>query len=283
MPEQQNAPSAWHPDWLVPDWPAPASVQAVCTTRAGGCSQDIFESLNLGLHVADDPLAVQANRITLAQALAVRPVFMQQVHGTQVLALDDAVPDGLCADASTSTQPGLACTVMVADCLPVLFAHTGRAWVGAAHAGWRGLAGLRTDGSLGAGVLESTLAQLAASTRLALTDAAAGTLAWLGPCIGPSAFEVGPEVRQAFVVHQPEAAALFKPSGAHKFLADLSGLARLRLRALGVTQIYGNDGSDAWCTVTQASRFFSHRRVAGRVGAQAGETGGRFAACVWLR
>ena len=276
-------PSTWHPDWLVPDWPAPDGVQAVCTTRAGGCSQGIFESLNLGQHVRDDPLAVQANRNTLAQALAVRPVFLQQVHGTEVLALSPDAVDGCAADASVSTQSGLACTVMVADCLPVLLAHTGRACVAAAHAGWRGLAGLQADGTLGAGVLEATLAHLAAGTGESVADVAAHTMAWLGPCIGPEAFEVGPEVQQAFTAQQPAAAAFFKPSGAGKFLADLPGLARQRLQALGLTQIYGNDSSASWCTVTQASRFFSHRRTSGRLGAQAGETGGRFAACVWLR
>jgi len=248
---------------LRPDWPAPAGVRSLCTTRMGGVSVPPYDSLNLGDHVGDDPAAVQANRRVVRQATGARPVFLQQVHGARVVALSGATPDGTQADGCISTQPGVACTIMVADCLPVLFADSlGRA-VAAAHAGWRGLAG---EG--GIGVLEQTHAQFKAAA-----GAGGETLAWLGPCIGPAAFEVGDDVKAAFEAHDPLASAMFRPHTPGKWLADLQGLARLRLAALGITRIYGNDGSDAWCTVGNPSRFFSHRRD---------RVSGRFAACIWL-
>jgi polyphenol oxidase len=256
-----------HADWLIPDWPAPAGVRAVFTTRAGGLSAAPYDSMNLGDHVGDLPAKVAANRGLLRQALGSRAIFLQQVHGSEVLALDAAMEDSLQADACVTGEAGVACTIMVADCLPVLLATEDGAMVGAAHAGWRGLAG----GQDGQGVLETVHAAMKADAR---------TLAWLGPCIGPSAFEVGLEVKAAFEAAQPEAARLFVPSGAGKYLANLPGLARLRLQALGVTQVYGNDGSDAWCTVRNPSRFFSHRRDAGPAGNGFGTTG-RMAACIW--
>jgi YfiH family protein len=260
---------AFHPNWLIPNWPAPANVRAVFTSRAGGVSAPPYDSLNLGTHVGDRPESVAANRAALQRAVGAHPVFLNQVHGSAVLALDAATPDGLCADACVTRQRQLACTVMVADCLPVLLTtHDGRA-VAAAHAGWRGLAGAGDAG--GQGVLEAVHAAL-----LAQTGGASTVLAWLGPCIGPSAFEVGPEVKAAF-----EAAGCFVPSGAGRFLADLPALARLRLQALGVSQIHGNDGSAPWCTVGNPSRFFSHRRDAGVHGNGFGTTG-RMAACIWL-
>ncbi len=293
----EDTPSDWPKDWLIPDWPAPAGVQAVVTSRAGGLSTGLFESMNLGDHVGDNPAAVAANRERLASHLQARPVFMQQVHGVEVARLDPVslpLPPGegrgegtrtathfdvppLRADGALTLERGLACTVMVADCLPILLTHTRVPVVAALHAGWRGLAGQG-----GVGIVDAGIAQLQAATGLAHADLASGLMAWLGPCIGPTCFEVGAEVRQAFVASHPEAQACFTPSAPGKFLADLSGLARLRLQAQGVRQIYGNDGSTSWCTVTQDSRFFSHRRVAGRLGAQAGDTGGRFAACIWL-
>lgn len=248
---------------LIPDWPAPPGVRAICTTREGGVSALPYDNLNLGDHVGDDPAAVRANRNLLAQATGVRPVFLQQVHGAQVVALSVDTPDGTNADGCVTTQPGMACTIMVADCLPVLFADSRGRAVAAAHAGWRGLAG---EG--GAGVLENTHAQVRAAA-----GAGGEMLAWLGPCIGPTAFEVGDEVKAAFAAHDPASAALFRPHAPGKWLADLQGLARLRLAALGITRIYGNDGSDAWCTVGNPSRFFSHRRD---------RVSGRFAACVWI-
>lgn len=258
-----------HADWLIPDWPVPAGVRAVFTTRAGGISAAPYDSMNLGDHVGDLPARVAANRALLRQALGGRAVFLQQVHGSDVLALDEATEDGLQADACVTKEAGVACTIMVADCLPVLLATDEGGVVAAAHAGWRGLAG--QAGQAGRGVLETVHAAMKADAR---------TIAWLGPCIGPSAFEVGPEVKAAFEAVQPEADRLFAPTGAGKYLADLPGLARLRLQALGVTQVYGNDGSDAWCTVRNPSRFFSHRRDAGPAGNGFGTTG-RMAACIW--
>jgi len=256
-----------HPDWLVPDWPVPSSVRAVCSTRAGGVSLPPYGTLNLGDHVNDDPAAVVVNRRRFAEALGAKPVFMRQVHGWDVASLPGRAGEETVADACVATASGVACTIMVADCLPVLFAdEQGRA-VAAAHAGWRGLAG----GADGTGVIESTVASL----RTALNEAdgkASRLFAWLGPCIGPEAFEVGPEVKAAFEAQDTGAAACFKPHGEGKWLADLQGLARRRLQALNITQVFGNDGSAAWCTVGQPSRFFSHRRD---------RIGGRFAAAVW--
>ena len=284
-------------DWLVPEWPAPAGVQALCTTRAGGVSQGPYASMNLGTHVGDDPQAVQTNRARLQAALGqstpgARPVFLSQVHGTGVAALTASTPDNTEADACVATDAGVVCTIMVADCLPVLLAHTSGAVVGAAHAGWRGLAG-----QSGVGVLESAMSALferfqalalinkaqaaiknVASNTESFEAVARGTLAWLGPCIGPQAFEVGPEVREAFCAAGPQYSACFVPSPTQqgKWLADLAGLARLRLQAMGVTRIYGNDSSAAWCTVTQSARFFSHRRDTALLGGS-----GRLAACIW--
>ncbi|MEO5736509.1 MAG: peptidoglycan editing factor PgeF [Variovorax sp.] len=242
------------PEPMVPNWPAPAGVQALCTTRTGGLSQGRYESLNLGDHVGDEPAAVAGNRRRLQAALGVRPVFLQQVHGVEVRRLDATSADGEIADACFTAESGIACTIMVADCLPVLFTDTAGRQVAAAHAGWRGLA---------AGVLEQTLASFGP----------AKVMAWLGPCIGPKAFEVGAEVKAAFEAQSPSSAACFRPGGTeHKWLADLPALARQRLAARGVADIYGNDGSDAWCTVGNPSRFFSHRRDG---------VSGRLAACIW--
>jgi YfiH family protein len=264
-----------HPDWLIPDWPAPPGVRAVFTTRLGGVSAAPWDSLNLGDHVGDDPAHVATNRALLGQAIGARPVFLQQVHGTAVLTLDDATPHGQPADAAITAQRGLACTIMVADCLPVLLADSHGSAVAAAHAGWRGLAG-----QLGHGVLEQTYKDFRALAQAGRSQSAINTIAWLGPCIGPTAFEVGAEVRAAFVDSHPNAAACFSSVAPGKYLADLAGLARLRLQALGITQIYGNDSSPAWCTVADASRFFSHRRDAGVSGNGFGTTG-RLAACIW--
>ncbi|XAH21411.1 peptidoglycan editing factor PgeF [Xylophilus sp. GW821-FHT01B05] len=258
-----------HPDWIVPDWPAPAGVRALCTTRAGGVSGGPWASLNLGDHVGDAPAAVQANRARLADATAAQPVFLQQVHGTGVVSLDDpALPQGTPADACVATVPGRACTIMVADCLPVLLTDcTGRA-VGAAHAGWRGLAG---------GVLEALCERFRVQSLILTGLTAIELVAWLGPCIGPDAFEVGDEVRVAFLAQDAGASACFRPAAAPgKWWADLPGLARRRLLAAGVSSVHGNDGSAAWCTVANPSRFFSHRRDAGVLGSS-----GRMAASIW--
>ena len=265
--------SSWPADWLVPDWPAPPWVRAVCTTRSGGVSGMPWGSLNLGDHVGDDPAAVQANRDRLAACLQAAPVFLQQVHGTAVACLERAQvvppPPTRKADACVTREPGIACTVMVADCLPVLLVNTQDCAVAAAHAGWRGLAGAG-----GHGVLESVLGRLC----MLGADAAETTMAWLGPCIGPQVFEVGDDVRQAFMSTHTAAGEMFVPTGqAGKWWCNLPGLARLRLQTLGVGRIYGNDGSQTWCTVRNPSRFFSHRRDTAACGGS-----GRFAACIWV-
>jgi polyphenol oxidase len=249
--------------WITPDWPLPTNVRAVCTTRVGGTSLAPYDTLNLGNHVGDMPQAVATNRKIVSDAIEARPVFLKQVHGRHTVTLDVDTSDGGEADGCVTTASRVACTMMVADCMPVLFAaEDGRA-VGAAHAGWRGLAG---EG--GQGILESTTECLRRECGVRETE----LLVWLGPCIGPDAFEVGPEVKAAFVMHHASAQDFFKPNGSAKWLADLQGLARMRLQAMGITRIYGNDGSREWCTVTNPSRFFSHRRD---------RVSGRFAASVW--
>lgn len=296
-------------DWLQPAWPAAPGVRACFTTRGAGpgdgaSRQAAFGYFNLGTHVGDDPAAVAANRCRLQAALqGARPVFMQQVHGTGLLHLQSDTPDEQRADAALTRHAGLACTVMVADCLPVLLAFGDGRAVAAAHAGWRGLAAgvlERTVAALravpaaqaGAGAIDhcgstSNVARVGASTNerpekkesdeSASGDSVAqrGLLAWLGPCIGPTAFEVGAEVRQAFIDHDPAASACFASRPGGKFMANLPALARQRLAAAGVTGVYGNDGSSFWCTVTQAERYYSYRRD--------GSHSGRMAACIWLQ
>lgn len=239
-------------EWLTPDWPAPPQVRALMTTRSGGVSKGGFCSLNLGDHVGDDPLAVTENRRRVAQVLPSMPAWLNQVHGVNVVVADDAGA-GVDADASLTRRASVVCAVMTADCLPVLFCDVKGRVVAAAHAGWRGLH---------AGVLERTVAAM---------DVPPGeVMAWLGAAIGPDAFEVGEEVRAAFVRDSASAAAAFKPGrAAGKWLADLYLLARQRLAACGVTQVYGG----GLCTVGDPARFFSYRRD--------GQTG-RMAAMVWL-
>ena len=276
-------------------------MRAVFTSRAGGVSPAPFDSFNLGDHVGDAPTNVSANRAALHSAIGNRPVFLKQVHGNEVLVLDHLTADGQVADACVTTERGVACSIMVADCLPVLLTSEDGSRVAAAHAGWRGLAG--AGGLAGKGVLEAVLDVFYKRFRpLALVEraeAAIKIIAWLGPCIGPTAFEVGAEVKDAFLQNQPDAARFFLPvSGSTsgessgessvKYLADLAGLARQRLQALGVSAIYGNDSSLDWCTASNPSRFFSHRRDAavgaGGTGGDAGNgfgTTGRMAACIW--
>ncbi|BAP41705.1 peptidoglycan editing factor PgeF [Pseudomonas sp. LJDD11] len=237
-------------DWLLPDWPAPANVRACVTTRAGGVSQAPFDSFNLGDHVQDEPQAVATNRLRLTTALGVEPAWLQQVHGVAVAHADPLRVDE--ADASWTATPGVACTIMTADCLPALFCNRAGTRVAAAHAGWRGLA---------AGVLEAT----ADSLQTAPDE----ILVWLGPAIGQPSFEVGGEVREAFVASHRQTAAAFIPSvNDGRFMADIYALARLRLAAYGITQVYGG-GLDTFTD----ERFFSYRR---------GARTGRFASLVWL-
>lgn len=262
-------------DVLIPDWPAPSHIKALFTTRAGGVSAAPFDSLNLGDHVGDKPADVAVNRQILQSTIAAHPVFLQQVHGTSLADLTLQTPNGTKADACMTAQTGVACTIMVADCLPVLFTDMDGSFVAAAHAGWRGLA---------SGVLKNTLNTVKTQFEghfmplagVNIAYDATKIIAWLGPCIGPTAFEVGDEVRAAFVDQSSQAVAQFQAHGTGKWLANLPGLARLQLQQLGVTNIYGNDGSLPWCTVTQSSRFFSHRRDAAVLGSS-----GRMAACIW--
>jgi len=247
-------------------WALPPGVQAICTTRVGGVSKAPFESFNLGDHVQDDVHAVAQNRALLqAQLSGARPVFLSQVHGVDVALLTVATPNGTKADACLTQESQVACTIMVADCLPLLLTDDAGQVVAAAHAGWRGLA---------AGVIEQTVNAMCAQAGVP----AAQLRVWLGPCIGPDAFEVGDDVRVAFAsddtVDPVQAQGFFKPHPSHagKWLADLAGLARLRLQALGVSSVAGNDSTSEWCTVRQDSRLFSYRSD--------GVTG-RFAVCIW--
>jgi YfiH family protein len=228
-------------------WPAPANIHALVTTRAGGVSIGPYASLNLGDHVGDDPVAVAENRARLRAALALptAPGWLVQVHGIEVVNAETSAA-GARADASITTQPGIVCAVLTADCLPVFLCDRAGTRVSIAHAGWRGLA---------AGVIESTVAKL---------DAPRGELmAWLGPAIGPSAFEVGPEVRAAFVDHDAGAACAFQAGTPGHWFADIYQLARRRLHVLGVHAVHGGDH----CTFNDTSRFYSYRRdgVCGRM------------------
>jgi len=236
--------------WLVPDWPAPAWVRACVTTREGGVSSTPFDGLNLGDHVGDESAAVTENRQRLQATLGCEPAWLRQVHGTTVVAADPASVAE--ADASWTARAGVACAILSADCLPVLFCDRAGTRVAAAHAGWRGLAG---------GVLESTLDALAVAPE--------ELLVWLGPAIGPAAFEVGPEVREAFLEHHPQAATAFVAShNSGRFMADLYRLARIRLAVRGLEAVYGG----GLCTYRDP-RFYSYRRS---------PRTGRFASLVWL-
>lgn len=238
---------------IQPDWPRHPRVRACFTTREGGVSRGVYASLNLAHHVDDDAADILENRRRLREALALDrdPAWLDQVHGRQVTRLE-GVALQRCADASWTDQPGAACAIMSADCLPVLFADDAGSCVAAAHAGWRGLA---------AGVLEATVAALPVAPQT-LT-------AWFGPAIGPAAFEVGGEVRAAFVSQDAALAAAFKPGRGERWLCDLYALARKRLAAVGVTRVHGGDR----CTVSEPREFFSYRRDG---------VCGRMAALVWL-
>lgn len=234
---------------IVPDWPAPSRVKSLMTTRAGGVSDAPWASLNLGDHVGDNPAHVAANRARLRQSLPSEPGWLKQVHSAKVVETAVGVPE---ADAAFTRQAGSVCAVLTADCLPVLFCDRAGSVVAAAHAGWRGLVD---------GVLEATVAAM----QVAPDD----LLAWMGAAIGPQAFEVGGEVRQAFVVLHPEAAMAFRPHAPGKWLADIYQLARIRLESAGVQAVYGGGR----CTFTETEHFFSYRRY--------GVTG-RMASLIWL-
>lgn len=235
-------------EWLVPDWPAPANVRAFFTTRAGGVSEGEYASMNLGQSSGDAADRVRTNREIVRAALPSDPVYMRQVHGTAVALLDSVDTASVTADAAVCGVSGRVATVLTADCMPLLLADRGGARVAAVHAGWRGMA---------AGVVENAVD--------ALGIPPAQVIAWMGPTIGADAFEVGPEVREAFVACDPKAAEAFHAHRPGKYMADLYGLARMRLASRGVTQAFGG----GFCTFHESGRFFSYRRApnSGRMGA----------------
>ena len=236
---------------IRPNWPAPACIRAVSTTRGGGSSAAPYDSLNLGTHVGDDADNVAANRLTLGSMIggATKPGWLDQIHGTAVADFDAADPDRNrvppTADAAFTSRAGRVCVVMTADCLPILLTDRTGSVVAAAHGGWRGMIG---------GVIEATITAI--RTRgVEPTD----LLAWLGPAIGPAAYEVGAEVADALRTGDAEALA---PGRSGRWQLDLYALARARLRDCGVTSVHGGQ----WCTYSDPQRFFSHRRdgVCGR-------------------
>ncbi len=237
---------------ILPDWPAPQRVRACSTTRLGGVSAGVYASLNLGDHVGDDPAHVARNRALLGESLglAAAPIWLRQVHGCKILAADAPSLERT-GDGALATSAGAVCVVMTADCLPLLICDDLGTRVAAVHAGWRGLAD---------GVIESAVA--------AMGIAAERLLVWLGPAIGPDAFEVREDVRARFLAQDSAATAAFRPRG-DRWLADLAGLARLRLARLGVRRIYGG----GICTFSQPRRFFSYRRDG---------VSGRMASLIWL-
>ena len=243
------------------------------TTRQGGVSPQPWDSLNLGLFSGDSTENVLNNRGLVQSAMGVPAVYLRQVHGVKGLGIDHQTPPGLEADVAWTTHTGVACCVMAADCLPILVCHPKFKWVAAAHAGWRGLAGLA-----GHGVVE-TLSEGAKEQGLRAADC----MAWLGPCIGPTAFEVGEDVVQAFLTHlnspkeKKALENLFVAKGHGKYWADLAGLARWRLEAAGFEIICGNDSSLSWCTYRQETQYHSHRRDALLKGGA-----GRMAAYIWI-
>jgi len=247
------APSYQNPHYLYPDWPAPQNVHAISTTRHGGVSRPPFDSMNLGTHVKDDLKNVQKNRQILSQTLNLEtsPFWLNQIHSNIVSNLDSQQPL-VDADAAVTQQRQRSCIVMSADCLPVLFCNTAGTVVAASHAGWRGL---------DAGILEKTVKAMQCSPE--------NILAWLGPAIGASVFEVGDEVRHAFMHSDPIAQQAFKAQGKGKWLADIYQLATQRLNRIGVQNIYG--GGE--CTYNDTQRFYSYRREAKT---------GRMASLIWM-
>ncbi len=242
------------PQILVPEWPTPQGVHAAFVLRTGGVSAGPFDSLNVGIHVGDMADAVRENRRRVHERLNLpaEPAWVEQVHGTDLIDLDAPMAARVAADALMTREAGRVCVVQVADCMPVLLAQRDGHCVAAVHAGWRGLA---------AGILESTIDRLATPP--------AQLLAWLGPAIGPQHFEVGGEVRDAFVGRDPGAACAFAANPRGRWQCDLAGLARQRLAAAGVTAVFGGE----WCTYTDPTRFFSFRRD--------GQCG-RMAALIWI-
>lgn len=267
LPRQLPAGAATDRSWWPVVWDAALEVGACMSTRCGGVSAAPWDGFNLGVAVGDDPAAVRENRRRFQAHIGARPVWLRQVHGRRVLRLDASYLDGGReqespeADAAWTDVPGLACTIQVADCLPILLAAPRGRGVAAAHAGWRGLAD---------GVVEATLQALCGGTGCS----PAQLVAWLGPCIGPRQFEVGADVLHAFGATADEPSPEFVPrvaaDGSARWLADLAGLARSRLSRAGVGRIVGSGG----CTVEDREHFFSYRRD---------RITGRQAAAVWIR
>ena len=246
-------------DFITPNWPAPANVRALQTTRNGGISLAPYESLNMGLHVNDNPMHVAHNRQLLSDFLPSEPVWLNQVHG--INAVDAAQTDCLpAADASFSTRKNVVCVTMTADCLPILLCNQAGTAVASIHAGWRGLCD---------GIIDATVNKMPVNS--------ADLIAWLGPAIGPNAFEVGAEVREQFMIKDAKSEIAFKKQGENqaqdKWLADIYKIATQCLNNLGITQIYGGGQSENWCTFTDKEKFFSFRRD--------GATG-RMATLIWL-
>lgn len=241
-------------DFILPDWPAPKHVRALVTTRKGGVSKGAYAGFNLADHVGDDPQAVAENRRLLRERyedLPADPLWLKQVHGTTCVEVEISEP-GVEADASRAYTPGSVCAVLTADCLPLLLCDKDGSVVSAVHAGWQGLA---------KGVIEAAVKALDVPSK--------SLLAWMGPAIGPRAFEVGADVRDQFLAHDRAAADAFIPTIEGKWLGNLYTLARQRLHALGVTRLYG--GGE--CTYSDAERFYSFRRD---------KTTGRMASLIWL-
>lgn len=238
--------------WLKADWPAPETVCAGTTLRSGGFSQGVFSSLNPAQHVGDDPAHVERNRLKIEQTLQLpaKPVWLQQTHSSRVIRANASTGPET-ADASFTSQPGVVCAVLTADCLPLLLCGRDGHAVAAVHAGWRGLL---------SGVVENTVK--------AMPDQ--DLLAWLGPAIGVDCFEVGEEVRNAFIDKSAMFAEAFRAHKENKWLADLYRLARIILKESGVNRVYGGD----FCTMTDSERFFSYRRD--------GKTG-RMATLIWKK
>ena len=240
-------------EWIVPDWPAPPGVRAFVTTRAGGVSGGEFASMNLGTGSGDDAARVARNRLIVRGHLPSTPRWMKQVHGTHVADLDRLDESEFAtADAAIASQPGRVGVVLTGDCMPLFLCDEGGTRVAVAHAGWRGMA---------AGVIESTVR--------AMNGEPSRLVAWMGPTIGPAAFEVGPEVREAFMTVDPGAGAAFRSHKPGKYLADLYLLARQSLARAGVTHVRGGE----FCTYTESDRFFSYRRV---------QASGRMGAFIWI-
>jgi YfiH family protein len=239
--------------WLVPDWTAPARVRAFITTRAGGVSSGEFASMNIGSRSGDDPANVEENRRIVRAHLPAEPRWMAQVHGTAVADLDRfGEGEVATADAALTRSPGRVAVVSTADCMPLFLCDEAGTRVAVAHAGWRGMA---------AGVIENTVRAMGSDP--------ARVLAWMGPSIGPGAFEVGADVRAAFVAADAAAADAFKPHAAGKYLADLYLLARQRLARAGVSRV----GGGGFCTYADSARFFSYRRM---------QRSGRMGAFIWM-